>query len=425
MQTRELAFCALLVLGFQSSAEEERYRVVRIDPPPGESAHLIHGLDLNLAGDVVGNYFAHEQFNGRVQNRIRAFLYSDAFGTREILLEGYRGTSATGINNEGQIAVSTSDDGGVWRDAFRYTPGVGFEPLGNLGGVESETKGINSGGQVIGYSELPDCAGFPYRYTDGTGMELLAGISDQPGTAFDINDGGWVTGSSAGRAFIYRDDFEVVILGPGRGYGINNQGTVVGEVILPQGSSFSDTEAFVYQQGRMLHLGQWGARFGHGSTVAYDVNNFDVAVGSAYAFDESPLSPSSVALVWTEREGMQDLNTFISRQSGWFLQAARAINDRGQMTGEGSLGGAEAVTFRLDPIPPKLSIQHSPADLLLSWSPNWPGVVLETTESLAAPNWEPVDTASTNVVHLPMTDASRFFRLNLEALRGLCCPPEE
>jgi hypothetical protein len=79
----------------------------------------------------------------------------------------------------------------------------------------------------------------------------------------------------------------------------------------------------------------------------------------------------------------------------------------------------------LNPIPPRLSLQRASADLVVSWSPPWPGVVLEATESLSAPNWQPVETGGTNVVAMTLNAPQRFFRLNLEALRGLCCPPEK
>lgn len=62
-------------------------------------------------------------------------------------------------------------------------------------------------------------------------------------------------------------------------------------------------------------------------------------------------------------------------------------------------------------------------NLVISWSPAWPRIVLEATEDLANPSWQPVPTGGTNVLVVPVEGRQRFFRLNLEGIRGLCCPP--
>ena len=112
-------------------------------------------------------------------------------------------------------------------------------------------------------------------------------------------------------------------------------------------------------------------------------------------------------------------------QSNWRMGSAIGINDRGQIAVDGVEQSASAsVPVRLDPIPPKLSIRHAPPNLLLSWAPAWPGIVLESAESLVDSEWESVDTGGTNVVSLPLESPHRFFRLNLDALKGLCCAPE-
>ena len=45
------------------------------------------------------------------------------------------------------------------------------------------------------------------------------------------------------------------------------------------------------------------------------------------------------AFVWSPSTGMLDLNTLIPANSGWFLQFASAINDKGQIVGYGTLNG--------------------------------------------------------------------------------------
>jgi len=73
---------------------------------------------------------------------------------------------------------------------------------------------------------------------------------------------------------------------------------------------------------------------------------------------------------------------------------------------------------------PGMSIYRSPTNVVVSWSPTWPGIVLESSPTLTPPEWQPVSTNGTNSLSFPISGPSRFFRLNLDALRGLCYAPE-
>jgi hypothetical protein len=116
------------------------------------------------------------------------------------------------------------------------------------------------------------------------------------------------------------------------------------------------------------------------------------------------------------------LNSFIPADSGWWLTTAAAINDKGQIVGQGVFGG-KVLAYRLDPIEPKLNIERVDTNAVISWTPAWGGAVLESTDDLSAPDWQPITAGSTNRVVMPLEGSSRFFRLNLDALRGLCCAP--
>src|SRR5437016_13130934 len=48
---------------------------------------------------------------------------------------------------------------------------------------------------------------------------------------------------------------------------------------------------------------------------------------------------------------MRDLNNLIAADSGWTLAHATAINDLGQIVGDGIFNGANYHAFRLDPTP--------------------------------------------------------------------------
>jgi hypothetical protein len=89
---------------------------------------------------------------------------------------------------------------------------------------------------------------------------------------------------------------------------------------------------------------------GVGGSTANGINSSGVVVGSS----------GGRAFVWTESEGMLDLNDLLDGMSGagWTLQYAADINDSGWIAGAGLYdpdgpGGAEAVTraFLLRPVP--------------------------------------------------------------------------
>jgi probable HAF family extracellular repeat protein len=52
--------------------------------------------------------------------------------------------------------------------------------------------------------------------------------------------------------------------------------------------------------------------------------------------------------VWSPSTGMLDLNNLIPANSGWLLQFANAINDQGQIVGQGTFNG-QSEAFLLTP----------------------------------------------------------------------------
>jgi hypothetical protein len=81
------------------------------------------------------------------------------------------------------------------------------------------------------------------------------------------------------------------------------------------------------------------------------INNSDIAVGYAYSGDFS----NRVATFWDLSNGpdcSHDLNTLIAANSGWVLQQAVGINDKGVIVGNGLLNGVENA-FVLVPVNPE------------------------------------------------------------------------
>lgn len=315
------------------AAGQALYNIVPIYAPPDSGALSVGALGMNDLGHVVGRYSRYDDTGTR--NQIRAYIFEDGVGSIDAFPQAWT-SLAEGINNRGQIAIYGGDNSDSTQ-AYRYTPGIGFEPLGSFGGAYSEVSDINNSGQVTGFSHTTEGQQVAFRYTDGVGLENLGTLSGGSSTGRGINDQGWVAGASAGHAFLFRDDLGMVDLGPGAAYGINNHGTVVGRGTL-DGFNFG---AFVYRDGIL----QLVTDTSFGNTYLFDINEHEVAVGNGLA-NGNQLR----ALIWSAADGLLDLNSLLPENSGWTLIAASGINELGQISGQGVLNGMP-LAFRLDPVP--------------------------------------------------------------------------
>jgi probable HAF family extracellular repeat protein len=93
---------------------------------------------------------------------------------------------------------------------------------------------------------------------------------------------------------------------------MNNSDQVVGD----SGATNHTQRAFLWDNGSMQDLG---------SGIAYDINNRGQVVGEQ----------NGHAFIWESGLGIVDLNTLLPADSGWTLTHALAINDVGQIVGQG------------------------------------------------------------------------------------------
>jgi len=252
------------------------------------------GFGINASGQVTGQASTADGAD-------RAFLYDGTMHDLGTLGGSFVGSIGYAINADGKVTGSSYTAGNLAADAFLYDGTM--HDLGTLGGTYTVGYGINASGQVTGLS---------------------------------------LTGAGDGHAFLYDGTMHDLGTLPGGthsfGYAINASGEVTG-IAGTNGDTVD--HAFLYD-GTMHDLGSFGAESGGQS-----INASGQVVGWSYYDPNSP-----AAFLYDNTHGMVDLNTLIDHSSGWNLRWAYGINDAGQITGAGLIGG-ETHAFLLTPVVPE------------------------------------------------------------------------
>ncbi len=315
-----------------------------------------------------------------------------AFGQYRAYDLGTLGTLsiAYGINNSGTIVGSydNSDippEEGIETHAFVYQNGV-MSDLGSLGGGYSEAHAVNDQGVIVGDALTADNDFHAFSYQDGV-MTDLGTFSDNNSdfylaVATNVNNKGtivgWSTSPYGTTAFSYQNGIMSYLASPPNdnsyAYGINDQGVIVGastDLIdpvswqngvmsdlgslggtgialsgpFPSASGINDKDtivgwattnadaghAFSYTNGVMSDLGTLGGS----NSFARGINNQGTIVGYSNLIDSSTLH----AFVY-QNGVMTDLNPYLETIGMVGNSYAMAINDLGEIVGEGGNGHA-------------------------------------------------------------------------------------
>jgi probable HAF family extracellular repeat protein len=263
---------------------------------PPES-HFSSAQAINAQGDVAGYSTYDELLDEHAILWIRGKLRD--LGT----LPGGRISEAMGIGDLDEV-VGFSDSATNSPHAFLWTLAKGMQDLGTLpGGYYSQALAINQSGEIPGYSNAADGRWHAAVWTKFGGVK---GLKFLPG------------GTSASAN------------------GINNLGQIVG------GSSYAGcgfcTLATVWNNETVRDI---GVLPGQGWSTAFAINDKGQAIGWS----------GNIAFIWSAQRGMQNLNDLIPSNSGWQLSLPTAINDRGQITGQGNING-QSHAFLLTPVNP-------------------------------------------------------------------------
>ena len=349
-----LFLCLALLLHSASAFAQPEYRITDLGGI-GEAFYGMGAMAINSRGQVAGgNGNAFLWTNGKLQDlgTLRPEEYEDStfavanginnsgvlvgcsgsfravFGTglrsaRGIVvknnhLEQFSGYNVSfipyAINDTGQIAGLNAFRG------FFYTRGK-MIPLGTFSrvpnGNRSTARSLNTRGQVVGWSTfgtLPPAG--------QGGLATHAFLWQRHGKSSQMRDLGTLPGWVNSYA-----------------YKINRQSEVVGTVSDTGSNSdgfeqAGHTAAFLWRGGKMRSLGTLP---GSKNSAAFGINDSTEIVGAS----------DTRAFSWTQGK-MRDLNASLPAGSGWTLEEARAVNNRGQIVGSGKLHGQEHM-FLLTP----------------------------------------------------------------------------
>ncbi len=313
------AFVLLASLwGMGTTANAAAYTFTLLPPLPDQTEST--GLSINDRGQVVGWSGSGEAAP------LRATRWDGAVPVALTGLDWRDNSTAFDIGNAGQVVGQSGSRATLWNG------GVPTD-LGTLGGSYATAWAISRAGQVVGFSALP---GDNANYTHATLWNGLTAIDlgTLGGTfssANGINSAGQIVGHSVlagnmgGVHAVLWNGGTATDLGLGYALSINDLGQVVGQSSEDPASSSS--HATLWSGGTRIDLGTLGGLL----STATDINDAGQIVGGSLLADNL----ISHAVIW-QGTVATDLNTVLdaaTRDAGWYLSDAAAINSHGWITG--------------------------------------------------------------------------------------------
>jgi uncharacterized membrane protein len=296
---------------------QSSYRVVEVPMMPAA---------INDAGQVAGTTSRH-----------RAAVWTMAGGLSELPLPaGFSHSEAVSINNRGQVAGVAFDAGFGRHQAFVVVDHTATL----LPGDAARAHHISDAGTVAGESQIPGkTTTQPALWIHLRMLQPIATCCGGSVTSlYDLGQAIGVVYDDQGRYQAYRWTAAAGVqrIGPADRYSAavaaNNRGQIVIETF---------PGALLYRDGRWDRLRLAPKVPSH----PHAINDCGVIVGSF-----GPYSDADRAFAWEESAGFQDLNALIPADSGWTLESASGINNRGEIVGKGDVEGKQDGGFLLVPL---------------------------------------------------------------------------
>lgn len=362
IQRGALALLAALALATSAGAAPARstYRVIPLSPAASNA-------DINAAGQVAFTEFLGTHARG---------IFYDGRTRRDIGTLGGHTTAIAALNDAGQITgLSATRTEGI-SHAFRWSRSTGMIDLAGPGTGISTGYDINNKGWVSGAAEFSPRRFTAFRWTPATGMVNLGSLN-MSSNGFALNDPGTVVGGSEsvegglGQNAVRWPGTTPIAITPfatpfSAAWDINNAGQIVGNGGLSP--DFSDRAFLWSAQTGIIGLGVSAADV----PSAEQINEKGQVIGNLYSPGSSrgffwsratgPIvfgtlnidltstadlnnrgqvvgSFNGRAFVWTQAEGVVDLNTRLANAPPELeLGLALAISDNGSIVAAGNTG---------------------------------------------------------------------------------------
>lgn len=280
----------------------------RMSPVPGLDGNHAYVVAVNDRGQMAGAYSKDPLKAHFAAARFTLAGKATLVGGFPAKQRGYSLSQAEGINPKGQVVGVSNNQAFFWNGSTlkKLVPPPRFRASG--------ARGINAGGIAV-----------------GQGQVMVSGEVHTHALLWDAAGKGRDLGSLPG----YKDSIARAI---------NSQGQVTGWVGATGGTPGKALtfryQAFLWQNGKMRGLGSIPRLK---DSKASALNDRGQVVGNAY------YKTDEAALLWQGGK-VYEFNKLIPPGSGWLLQNALSINNRGWVIGNGIHNGIRRA-FLLKPRP--------------------------------------------------------------------------
>jgi probable HAF family extracellular repeat protein len=322
---------------------------------------------INKRGDVAGNASNNviDPIGGWPESR--AVLYKDGQVNDLGTLHGGNESAATCLNDQDTVIGFAGDNTldpfslvwGTQTHAFRWTRSQGMQDLGTLGGPDAVPITVNDAGQIAGFSytnSTPNpTTGIPtldpFLWDNGKMVDLgsLGGTISVGQDGPDVNNRGQVVDQSNLAGDIYFHPYLWKKPGPmqdlgtlGGNYGDAKKITDTGEIVgWATNAGDQAVLAFLWKDGVMTNLGTVG---GDPCSIALGIISSKLQIVGV-SWDCTTFLH---AFLW-ENGSIVDLNALVTPSAAAQLTYADYINERGEITVDGTLPNGERHAFLLIP----------------------------------------------------------------------------